>query len=123
MADDQHINGNGNGSRLNRMADNAAGKLLITYVIPVLAIIAGYLIQSKLEEISSTQKLFWGELGKFSKAQSELSVNLAVTNSNINSHARDDDVFERATAAQLADHEARLRAIQIASPRLRFPPN
>ena len=107
---------NGNGGRLSKLADNAVGKLLITYVIPVLAIVAGYLIQSKLEEISATQKLFWAELGKFSRAQSELSINLAVTNASINAHSKDDENFDKTVASQLADHEARLRVLQFMAP-------
>jgi hypothetical protein len=123
MAEDQ--NGNGNG-RLSKLADNAVGKIIITYVIPLSAVVIGYLIQDKLTQITTTQHLFWAELGKVTGTQASIQRDLAVITTGMQSHKIEDEIFESNTKATLQDHEARLRAFTLAPsplPPLRRIPN
>ena len=113
MADEPQ---NSNGSRLNKLADNAIGKLVMIYVVPVLAVVAGFLIQDKLSQITATQHLFWNEIGKISSSQSDVKRDVAVIVTGMAAHKVDDDIFENNTKTVLQDHEVRLRALSLSAP-------
>jgi hypothetical protein len=114
MFSSEEKNGNGNGRW-------DIGKFLRVYVIPILVIVVGYLIQDKLTTITSVQNSSIKELKKITDAVAEVKTSIAVINSSFQSHNVEDINFENSTKFILQDHETRLRSQEALVPTIHLP--
>ena len=100
---------------LDRLANSTASTVttrLVIIIIPVLMAIIGYLASSKLDEIKETQGKFWGAVSTINSNLGDIKTNQATVTTALQSHTREDDLFETTVKGAILDHETRIRTLE-----------
>ena len=85
----------------------------IIILLPVLLTAMGWLVTDKLDTITATHKSMWQTIKEGNVTLSKIQLDVVSAKSDMQNHQRDDDKFDSRIESVLADHETRLRSLQL----------